>query len=216
MRKNKPHKALLKKCMQVTGTKTWKRWQYRFNFERGAYTMDGKKLCIRPSEELYLYERLILHKLPKETTCRYAIQRLRERHGPDFLAEVFKHSPSGGVEGKMRRELFEQVLQEYLEKDGRTVYKKWGYCFDYLNGSYTRDGEELHVTPREAVFLYERTVLNLQRKRGIRRYTAGNVLCVMRKKFGRRFLHEIFPNEETDNDFKAIIRQQAAKSEGAS
>lgn len=46
-------------------------------------------------------------------------------------------------------------------------------------------------------------------------HTPGNVLHVMREKFGRRFLHEIFPNEETAADFTAILRQQAAKSEGS-
>jgi hypothetical protein len=63
--------------------------------------MDGKKLRIRPSEELYLYERLVLYKPPKETTCRYALQRLREKYGSAFLEEAIVHNPSGGVEGEM-------------------------------------------------------------------------------------------------------------------
>jgi hypothetical protein len=178
--------------------------------------MGGKKLHIRPSEELYLYERLVLYRLPKETTCRYAIQRLRERYGADFLAGVVGHSPSGGVEGSLRREAFERILQEYLEKDGRTGYEEWGYCFDFLNGSYTWSGEELRVTPKEAVYLYERLILCLRGRRGLRRYTAGGTLYDMRRKFGRRFLHEIFPNEETDNDIAAVLRQRAEKLKGSS
>ncbi|MDR1073825.1 MAG: hypothetical protein LBL45_09160 [Treponema sp.] len=104
MRRSKPHKVLLKNYMRMTGVAIWERWRYRFDFESGAYVMDGRKLRVRPSEELYLYERLVLCKPPKETTCRYAVQRLRERHGADFLAEVFEHSPSGGAEGKTRRD----------------------------------------------------------------------------------------------------------------
>jgi hypothetical protein len=96
------------------------------------------------------------------------------------------------------------------------VYEKWGYRFDFLNGLYTWNSEELHVTPREAIFLYERTVLCLQNRREIHRYTKGNILCAMRKKFGRRFLHEIFPNEETKNDFMAILRHRVEKSSGPS
>jgi hypothetical protein len=118
------------------------------------------------------------------------------------------------VEGKAKRSFFERVLREYLEKDGRMAYEKWGYYFDFLNGSYIWNGEELRVTPREAVFIYERAVLRLQDRRGIHRCTEGNILYLMRKKFGRRFLHEIFPNEETKNDFTAILRHQAEKSSG--
>jgi hypothetical protein len=216
MRRNKPHKVLLQKYVRITGITSWERWRYCFDFSNGVYSMDGNKLRIRPAEELYLYERLVLYKRPKETTCRYAIQRLRERHGADFLAEAVDHSPSGGVEGRMRREVFERVLQEYMEKDGRTGYEKWGYRFDFLNGSYAWDGEELRVTPREAVFLYERLILCLQGRHGLRRYTESNVLCIMRKKFGRRFLHEVFPNEETANDIAAILRQRAEKLKGSS
>jgi hypothetical protein len=174
--------------------------------------MDGKKLRIRPSEALYLYERLVAHKPQKETAYRYAIQRLREKYGSDFLAEVIAHSPSGGAEGDIRRGMFEDILQGCMEKDGRTVYEKWGYYFDILNGSYTWNGEELYVTPREAVFLYERAVLGIRNRHGLRRYTAGSILYDMRKKFGRRFLHEIFPNEETENDVAAILRHQAEQS----
>jgi hypothetical protein len=140
---------------------------------------------------LYLYERLVLHKPPKETTCRYSIQRLRERHGAGFLEEIFGHGHAGGSEGKARREAFEQVLQEYMEKDGRTAYEEWGYRFDFLNGSYTWDGEDLRITPKEAVFLYERAVLRLQGKRGVRRYAAASTLCDMRKRFARAFLREL-------------------------
>jgi hypothetical protein len=111
------------------------------------------------------------------------------------------------MEGKMRREAFERILQEYMEKDGRMAYMKWGYHFDFLNGSYIWDGEELHVTPKEAVFLYERTVLCLQGRRGVRRYTAGSTLHDMREKFGRAFLYELFPNERTANDVAATLRQ---------
>jgi hypothetical protein len=178
--------------------------------------MDGKALRIRPSEALYLYERLVLYRRPKETACRYAIQRLREKYGTGFLTEVIAHSPSGGTEGEARRDFFERVLQECLEKDGRMTYEEWGYRFDFLNGSYAWDGKELRVTPREAVFLYERTVLCLQNRRGLRRYTEGNILHCIRKRFGRRFLHEIFPNEETENDIAAILRHQAEKSRGLS
>jgi hypothetical protein len=202
--------------MRITGITIWKERQYRFDFAGSVYVMNGKKLRIRPSEELYLYERLVLYRPPKETTCRYAIQRLREKYGPDFLAEVLECRSSGSTEGKLRRESFERILQEYLEKDGRTGYEKWGYNFDFLNGLYTWNGEDLRVTPKEAVFLYERAVLCLQGRRGRRRYTPGSTLYDMRSKFGRRFLHEIFPNEETDRDFAAICRQQAAKSKGAS
>jgi hypothetical protein len=172
--------------------------------------MGGEKLCIRPSEELYLYERLILYKRPKETTCKYAIQRLRERYGADFLAEVIDHSPSGGMEGKTRREVYERILQEYMERDGRMAYMKWGYHFDFLNGTYTWDGEELCVTPKQAVFLYEHLVLCLHGKRRVQRYAIGSALYDMRKKFGRTFLHEIFSNEETAKDIAATIRQQTA------
>jgi hypothetical protein len=100
-----------------------------------------------------------------------------------------------------------------MEKDGRTEYEECGYCFDFLNGSYTWNGEALRVSLREAVFLYERTVLRLQGRHGVHRHTAGNVLCIMRKKFGRRFLYEMFPNEETDKDVAAGIKQRTAKPE---
>jgi hypothetical protein len=216
MGRNKPHKALLQKYMRITDVTVWEQWQYCFDFGKGIYVMDGKNLRIRPAEELYLYERLVLYKRPKETTCRYAIQRLRERYGADFLAEVFEHSPSGGMEGKMRRGAFERILQEYLEKDGRMGYERWGYHFDFLNGSYTWSGKELRVTPREAVFLYERLILCLRGRHGLRRYTESNILCIIRKKFGRRFLHEIFPNEETANDIAAVLRQRAEKLKGSS
>jgi hypothetical protein len=173
--------------------------------------MGGKKLRVRPSEELYLYERLVLYKPPKETTCRYAIQRLREQYGADFLVEAFEHSPSGGAEGKIRREGFERILQEYLEKDGRMGYEKWGYRFDFLNGSYTWDGEELCITPKEAVFLYERLILRLRGRHGLRRYTEGSTLHDMRRRLGRRFLYEVFPNEDTANDIAAVLRQRAER-----
>jgi hypothetical protein len=124
--------------------------------------MDGQKLCIRPAEERYLYERLVLHKPPKETTCRYALQHLRERYGADFLAEAFECRLSSA-----RGNTYEQLLQEYMEKDGRVGYEAWSYRFDFLNGSYTWNGEELNVSSREAVFLYERTVLCLQGIRGV-------------------------------------------------
>jgi hypothetical protein len=167
--------------------------------------MDGRSIFIRPAEELYLYERLVLRKPPKETTYRYALQRFRERYGADFLAEVFERRPSVSV--------FEHYLQEYLEKDGRTEYAQWGYHFDFLNGSYTWNGEALRISSREAVFLYERAVLRLQGRHGVHRHTAGNVLCIMRKKFGRRFLYEMFPNEETDKDVAAVIKQRTTKPE---
>jgi hypothetical protein len=199
----------------MTGIAVWEYGRYRFEFDNGGYMMDGKRLRITPAEERYLYERLVLYKPPKETAYRYAIQRLRERHGADFLAEVFTHGPSGGAEGTVRREAFERILQEYLEKDGRTAYIKWGYRFDFLNGSYAWDGGELHVTPKEAVFLYERTVLGLRGRRGKHRHTAGSTLYDMRRKFGRRFLHEVFPSEETPRDAAAIGRQQAANVRGA-
>jgi hypothetical protein len=199
-----------------TGGTVWEQWRYRFNFGSGVYAMDGKKLRIRPAEELYLYERLMLYKPPKATTCRYAIQQLRKRYGTDFLAEVFVCSASTGVEGHMRKGLFDRILQEYLEKNGEMTYEKWGYRFDFLNGSYTWNGEELRVTQREAVFLYERTVLRLQGRRGVRRYTVGSTLYDMRKKFGRRFLHELFPNEETAKDAATVIRQRGAKAQAPS
>jgi hypothetical protein len=197
--------------MRITGVTVWEQWRYSFDFGKGVYVMDGRNLRIRSAEELYLYERLVLYKRPKETVCRYAIQRLRERHGADFLAEAFEHSPSGGAEGKIRREAFERILQEYMEKDGRTGYERWGYRFDFLNGSYAWYGEELSVAPKEAVFLYERLILCLQGRHGLRRYTEGSTLHAMRKKFGRRFLHEVFPNEETANDIAAVLRQRAEK-----
>jgi hypothetical protein len=215
VRKNKPRDVLLQKYMRITGIAAWEQWRYQFDFKNTVYTMDGKKLHIRPSEELYLYERLVLHKRPKEVTCRYIIQRLRERFGADFLAEAFEHSPSGGVEGKIRRAAFERILQEYLEKDGRTAYEKWGYHFDFLNNSYIWDGEELRVTPKEAVFLYERLVLRLQGRHGLRRYTEGSTLYSMRKKFGRRFLYEVFANEETASDIAAVFRQWAERPKRA-
>jgi hypothetical protein len=205
--RKKPHKAFLRKHLLEQGITTWEEWRYCFDFRNGVYSMDGKKLRMSPSEELYLYERLVLYKLPKETTCRYALQKLRERYGADFLAEVIGGSPSGGMEGTIRREALERILQKYLEEDGRMEYEKWGYHFDFLNGSYTWDGEELRITPKEAVFLYERLVLRLQSKHGLRRYVAGNTLYDMRKRLGRGFLHEIFPNERTAADIAAAIRQ---------
>jgi hypothetical protein len=98
MRGNKPYKVLLQNYMRITGITIWEQWRYRFDFERGIYAMYGEALYIRPAEELYLYERLVLYKPPKETVYRYAIQRLRERHGADFLAEVLSAvSPAAGV-----------------------------------------------------------------------------------------------------------------------
>lgn len=158
--------------------------------------VDGRNVRMRPSEALYLYERLVLHRRPMETMYRYAIQRLREQYGADFLAEIFEHSPSGGLQGRIRREAFERILQEYLEKDGRMVYEEWAYHFDFLNRSYIWDGEELRITPKEAVFLYECTILHLQGKRKVHRYTAGSTLYDMRKKFGSEFLGELFPNKQ--------------------
>jgi hypothetical protein len=157
--------------------------------------MDGKELSIRPAEELYLYERLVLYKPPKETMCRYAIQRLRERYGTDFLAEAVQHGPSGGTEGHIRKEVFERALQKYMEEDGRTAYEEYGYHFDFLNGRYRWYREELRVAPKEAVFLYERTVLRSRLGRKGCRYTEANTLHGMRKKFGRGFLREIFPGQ---------------------
>jgi hypothetical protein len=155
--------------------------------------MDGRNILIKPAEELYLYERLILLKRPKETTCRYAIQRLREQYGADFLAEIFENRPSGSGDN-----IFQQALLGYMAKNGITAYKKWGYCFDFLNGSYRWHREELRVSPKEEVFLYERTVLRLRGKRSVHRYATGNVLSVMRKKFGQRFLREVDANEKTE------------------
>jgi hypothetical protein len=165
--------------------------------------MDGEVLHVRPAEALYLYERLVLYKQPKETAYRYAIQRLRERYGTDFLAEIVGHNPSGGTEGKLRRAAFERILQDYLEKGGCMAYAEWGYRFDFLNGSYTWDGEELRVTPRDAVFLYERLILGLRGKRGLHRYTVGSVLFDMRKRFGRQFLQEPFQNKGIGAGFAA-------------
>jgi hypothetical protein len=108
------------------------------------------------------------------------------------------------------------MVQEYMEKDGRTAYQKWGYRFDFLNGLYTWDGEELRVTPKEAVFLYERLVLGLQGRRGRHRFTAGSTLYDMRRKFGRRFLHEAFPNEARVKAVAAILRQREGPPVAAS
>jgi hypothetical protein len=154
----------------------WKQWRYHFTFAVRTYAIDGRKMLLRASEMVYLHECLVLYRRPKETTDKYAIQNLRERYGADFLEEVIAHSPSGGVEGKTRKEVYERALQEYLEKDGRTAYEKWGYFFDFLNDAYTWHGEELRVTPREAVFLYERTVLYVQNERRIHRCTEGSRL----------------------------------------
>jgi hypothetical protein len=178
--------------------------------------MDGEKLRVRPAEELYLYERLVLRKRPKETTCRYAIQRLRERYGEHFLGEVIGHSPSSGLEGLIRREAFERILHEYMGKHGRMEYEKWGYYFDFVNGRYTWNGEELRITPKEAVFLYERVILGLRGKHGRQRYAVGSTLYDMREKFGRGFLHEVFPNERTAHDIAATLRQRAEDLNGAS
>jgi hypothetical protein len=209
MRRSKPHKKMLQNYMRKTGVTVWEQWRYCFDFENSAYAMDEKKLRVRLAEELYLYERLVLRKRPKETTCRYAIQRLRERYGTHFLGEVIGHSPSSGLEGLIRREAFERILHEYMEKDGRMGYEKWGYYFDFLNGRYTWDGEELRITPKEAVFLYERVILGLRGKHGRQRYAAGSTLYDMRKKFGRGFLHEVFPNERTAYDIASTLRQRA-------
>jgi hypothetical protein len=83
-----------------------------------------------------------------------------------------------------------------MEKDGRMGYEKWGYYFDFLNGRYTWDGEEPCITPKEAVFLYERVILGLRGKHGRRRYAAGNTLCDMRKEFGRGFCTRCFQTRE--------------------
>jgi hypothetical protein len=181
IREKQPHKGFLRKNMQMACVTTWERWQYRFDFENGVYLMDGKKLRLTPAEELHLYERLVLRKRPKETTCRYALQRLRERYGPDFLGEAIGHGPSGGMEGAVRKEGWERILQEYMEKDGRMAYENRDYHFDFLRGSYTWIGEELRVTPKEAVYLYERAILRLGSKRGAKRYAEGNTLCFMRR-----------------------------------
>jgi hypothetical protein len=161
--------------------------------------MDGQALRIRPSEKLYLYERLVLCRQSKEVTCRRAITRLRENCGEDFLAEVVEHCPARGTEGALRREGYMRVLQNYMEKDGRMAHEQGGYSFDFLNGVYTWNGEVLHITPVEAVFLYERAVLRLQEKKGSYRHTYPSVLQQMRKRFGGRFLAELFPLRKRKN-----------------
>jgi hypothetical protein len=108
MRKSKPHKAMLRKYVEITGIVIWKQGRYRFDFENGVYSMDGQRLDMKPSEELYLYERLVLHKPPKGTVCRYAIQRLRERYGTDFLTEV--------IEGNVRSRLDRRTKSGYAMK----------------------------------------------------------------------------------------------------
>jgi hypothetical protein len=202
IRKKKPHRGYLQKDMQKACVTVWERWQYRFDFENGVYLMGGKKLRLTPAEELHLYERLVLRKRPKETTCRYALQRLRERYGADFLGEAIGHRPSGDTEGVAGKEGWEQILQDYMEKDGRMVYENWGYHFDFLLGSYTWNGGELRVTPKEAVYLYERTILRLGKKRGEKRYAEGSTLCYMRDKFGAGFLRELFPIKR-----RSVLRQ---------
>jgi hypothetical protein len=191
-RKRIDHTALLRRCIQTAGVKTFKRRRYRFDFNNGVYTMDGEKLRIRPAEALYLYERLVLKKHPGGTTCRYAVQRLRERFGPEFLVEYID---SKRPERKIRDSSFTRTLRTLMEKDGRTAYSEWGYEFDFLNGVYRWEGTELRVTPVEAVFLYERTVLGLRgRNKGAAGRAAGSgVLYTMRKKFRREFLGELFP-----------------------
>jgi hypothetical protein len=190
MRKRKEHKGTLHAYMRATGVTKWRRWGYRFNFGNGVYTRDGKPLYIRPAEELYLYERLTMNKTPKETTCRYAIQRLRERYGAEFLAEIFYRCPSRGVGIKARNGYFERVLQEYME------YEERGYRFNFLHGTYTWNGDELSVMPKEAVLLYERTVLGLRGNQGVCRHGGAETLYRMRKKFGDTFLRERLPGRK--------------------
>jgi hypothetical protein len=177
--------------MRITGVTEWKRWRYNFDFKNKVYTMDDKELHITPAEECYLYERLVLYRQPQFTTCRYAIQQLRKRYGSDFLAECIKNSQTYGEEGRIRREAFERILWEYIKKDGRAGYQERGYEFDFLNGRYTWYGEVLRITPREAVFLYERLVLRLRNKRKAHRYAEGYILAAMRNKFGLSFLQDV-------------------------
>jgi hypothetical protein len=192
VRRKKQHGALLQKYIRMTGITVWKQQRYCFDFGNKAYVAGGEKMRVTPAEELYLYERLVLRKRPKDTTCRYAVQRLRERYGPGFLAGYIQRSWSNGAEADKRREAFGKALREYIEKDGRAGYKERGYDFDFLNGCYMWDGEELRVTPKEAVFLYERLVLRLRGRRGAYRRTEGGTLCNVRKKFGEKFLRDAF------------------------
>jgi hypothetical protein len=184
MRIRVDHAALLRKYVRVMGIGTWEEGQYAFNFAAGSYRAGGKKLHVTPAEALYLYERLLLEKTPKETTCRYAIQRLRERYGAEFLDEYID---SKKPETVIRNEAYKQILQDLMAEDGRMAFIERGYKFDFLNSVYTWDGEKLHVTPKEAVYLYERCILGLwgRKKPDVRRYADGGVLHKMRKKLQR-------------------------------
>ena len=83
-----------------------------------------------------------------------------------------------------------RALEKAVASAGRNRWAEHGYVFvfDGLGtGNYTWKGKPLHITPHEALYLYERLVQGKKAKL----VTSPQSIATMRRKFGLEFLREV-------------------------
>jgi hypothetical protein len=88
------------------------------------------------------------------------------------------------AEGKLSPRMARKLLRESTER-GKDSWEKYGYAFDFKNGSYRRNGKAIHVTAGEAWFLYKWLVL------GRPATAAAFEIQHLRQRLGPGFLREV-------------------------
>jgi hypothetical protein len=87
------------------------------------------------------------------------------------------------------RNKFKDGLKKHTEKEGKAEWKKDGYRFLFEKEEYYWKGKQICVTDCEALYLYERLVL----ERSQNCTTSPYALYQLRAKFGNAFLSEVIP-----------------------
>ena len=96
---------------------------------------------------------------------------------------------------RMTRLEYRLEFEKAIQKTGRSSWQEYGYAFNFGSGmeegTYTWNGRKLHITPGEALHLYQRLIGG----RVDTATTSPGALSRMRKRFGAAFLEEALPNQ---------------------
>jgi hypothetical protein len=118
-----------------------------------------------------------------------------------------------------KKEKFRQELEKAMRENGRTSWEQGDYTFRFSyeeeGGVYTWKGEKLHITYREALYLYQRLVMGLRRKRTY----SPTALQTLRNRYGLRFLVEVlcgseYPAYSSEETIKELRRRAAIVKSG--
>jgi hypothetical protein len=108
---------------------------------------------------------------------------------------------------------FHRELEKAIQKEGNASWVAGDYSFRFSRYKewcrYTWKGRALHITPREALYLYQRLVLGL--KPGQTRNP--EVIGTLRGKFGLKFLQDVLGRTEHN---KAVSEKAGKESRGRS